>query len=921
MIKRLLWIFFLLVLTFSSHASHIVGGEFELLHISGSTYRLNLILYFDNAGNPGAFDDNILARVFRKSDNSAMLDINIPFISRNTVEYLQPECAVGGVSNDRILYSTTISLPKNNFNDQEGYYVAWERCCRNYTINNIISNHPDDGQYAGQTFYLHFPAVVDKNSDPFINSSPQLFPPLNDYGCPFRPYWVDFSGTDIDGDSLVYTLVSPLSTFDPVPVPVNGPGAGPYIPVIWRSGFGIDNIMGGSPKLNVDSVGFLTVTPTQSGLFVFAVKCEEYRDGVKIGELIRDFQMKVLDTCPVAEPPIIKGKKLADATYTDTGFLNVIFENTESDATRCIRVQVSDPDASNIQNSKSEDISLQVIALNFDPTDRNLSSILPDVFSTTLTDGSIEEFEICFPECPFVDPIENSLLKIGIIAFDDACALPLSDTLIVQVEVIPPVNNSPVIFSSGNDVPALTRTEVQGAGKSISIPIEGTDSDGHNVMMQISTVEEFDLAKAGMSFSYSPKEEFETAPINTTFTWNLDCHDADLDFSEGITISPDGAEVVKKYQLEILLEDEDDCSFSREDKLEMDLNIKFPEEFEPNVYQVGQSELLRSLRHEYYLNQVIDIDIRAKDGGTDTDNINLRAVGSNFNLADYGVTFENKTNQAGEVTTPFKWSLDCDKFNLAEIDSFRVFFITEDINACNLANKDTLSIDFLIDVFINRKPKLEFVSTQVVDNTIFTNIRDEVSVIINGYEIGLIPDRDTLYLSLLTVDGSRDISNFEFSPAKNFQSVSSKLSWTPDCQHLSRLDTGKYRFTFLLQDNHCPNPMSDTLSLDITVNDIFNDIKIFDPPNVFTPNKDEKMLNEFFGMYNMINGELVNILPVDNCKGVFENVEIFNRWGKEVFSSTDREFKWYGKEEPAGVYFYLIKYSHTTYKGTVSIFF
>lgn len=931
MVKRLLSIFFLVILTVSSYASHIVGGEFELLHISGTTYRLNLILYFDVVnGNPGARDANILAAIFKKSDNNVMSTVMLPFISQNRVEYFQPICSNGEVVTDRLIYSTTIQLPADSYNDPEGYYIAWERCCRNYDISNIksvnVTQFPGTPDFAGQTFYLEFPAVVDSIGEAFINSSPQLFPPLNDFACPNRPYWVDFAGTDIDGDSLVYTLITPLNTHyacavatDPQCNPATpqiGAFPGPYAAVQWKNGYGLNNILGGNPDLEISTKGFLTVTPTEEGLFVFAVECREYRNGVQIGRLIRDFQMLVVDKCPIADPPVVKGKALSAGSYSDTNFMEITFPNTTSEANRCINIQISDLDASKVDDLFEEKVSFKVIALNFDPEDDELGVILPEITEATLRNGSVEQFEICFPECPFIDPQESDFFDIGVVAFDDACTLPLSDTLTVRVRVIPPVNNAPVILSSGNDVPALTRTEVQGAGKSISIPIQGLDGDGHNIMMQINTAEDFDLAKAGMSFSYSPTGEFENGPINTTFTWNLDCNDADLDFSEGITISPDGAEVVKKYQFEISLEDEDDCNFSREDKLEMDLNIKFPGEFEPNVYQVGQSEILESLKHEYYLNQVVDINIRAKDGGTDTDNINLTAVGSNFDLADYGITFENKTNRAGEVTTPFRWSLDCDLFNLAELDSFRVFFITQDIDECNLANKDTLSIDFIIDTLTNNAPFLQFVSPSVTNNEISTDIREEVSVNVLGIDL----DTDSLYLELLAVNGTRNISEFEFEPAKGFQSVSSTLIWTPDCQDLDGLDAGNYRFTFLLSDKRCPNPSSDTLSLDLTVNDIFNAKGEFLPPNVFTPGNGDN-INEYFGMFDFVNGQEVSILPIDNCEGVFINVEIFNRWGKEVFSSTDREFKWYGKGEPAGVYFYQIKYSHTTYKGSVSILF
>lgn len=183
MIKRLLLL--ALLISTPAWASHIVGGEFELLHVSGNTYRLNLNLYFDVInGNPGAQDGQANVRIFRKSDDAPMMDVTLDFTGKTRVEYFQPDCSNGEIITDKLIYSTTITLSEDIFNDPEGYYIAWERCCRNYTITNIISNDPNiGGQYAGQTFYLEFPPVT-KNGEAFINSSPQLFPPLNDYACP-----------------------------------------------------------------------------------------------------------------------------------------------------------------------------------------------------------------------------------------------------------------------------------------------------------------------------------------------------------------------------------------------------------------------------------------------------------------------------------------------------------------------------------------------------------------------------------------------------------------------------------------------------------------------------------------------------------------------------------------------------------------
>ena len=500
MIRRTVLVLLLFIVS-KSFASHIVGGEFELIYTGGNIYRLNLIIYFDVVnGNAGARDNQALVRIFRKSDNATMMDVNLPFISQTRVDYFQPECSTGEVVTDRLLYTTTIVLADDQYNDPEGYYITWERCCRNYTINNIYSENPQAGtRYAGQAFYLEFPAVVDSNGDTFVNSSPQLFPPLNDYACPNRPYWVDFAGTDIDDDSLVYTLVTPLNTITAAAIPNGGPRPGPYPEVQWRPGFGITNILGGNPDLAISTDGFLSVTPTKEGLYVFAVKCEEFREGTKIGELRRDFQLLVVDKCPVADPPVVRGGKLTDQGFVYTDEMVVTFPNTVSDAERCININVSDLDASKLSDNFVEEVFITATPINFKD---DISALLPNITGATLINGSTKTFEMCFPECPFIDPLKSDYYELAVVVFDDACALPLTDSLYIKVFIEPPVNNEPYFANAkgGQHLNTITRTVEPTANGNIVIDINGYDDDGHNLSMAIFP-DDFDPTAAGMVFT------------------------------------------------------------------------------------------------------------------------------------------------------------------------------------------------------------------------------------------------------------------------------------------------------------------------------------------------------------------------------------------------------------------------------------
>ncbi len=411
----------LLFLTTYANASHIVGGEFRMHYLTGYQYKIDLILYFDKInGNPGSMDNVVDARIFRNSDNAFVRNVQLPLSSTANLGQTQPTCVIDGVLlTSQLTYTTTLTLQPETFNDPSGYYIVWERCCRNYAMSNVYSNDPASSlQAAGQTFFLQFPPVA-KNGSPFINSSPQLSVPLMDYACVGRTFYTDFASVDADGDSISYSITTPLSThtFDPFP-PIL---AKPYPEIMWRAPFNSQNIMGGNPDLKINSRGLVTVNALLQGLFAFAVKCEEYRDGVKIGEVRREYQLLAID-CPADEAPSIAAKS-GVGSYSELP-LNVHFDNTVLDADRCIQVKVTDNDAF----TALENISIKAIPIGFEG---DVSGILPSTTKATLSqDNLFAEFSICFDRCPLTD---NGSFQIGIIAFDDACSVPLTDTIRINV--------------------------------------------------------------------------------------------------------------------------------------------------------------------------------------------------------------------------------------------------------------------------------------------------------------------------------------------------------------------------------------------------------------------------------------------------------------------------------------------------------
>ncbi len=260
-------------------------------------YRLNVIQYFDRAQqfNPGP-EQQIFVFSYRKRDRALMRRDTLFLSTQVRVEYTNPECEIAQLQTDRVVFTREVTLDPSQFDDPEGYFFVWERCCRNGSVVNI--NNPLS---TGMTYTVEFPPII-KDGEPFVNSSPSLFPPLSDFACVGELYYADFAGTDLDGDQIVYSLAAPLNSSSTTALPI------PQFPdpnrqVVWIDGIDNSNIIPGAPSLNINSAGFMTVRPDNPGLYVFAALAEEFRDGVKIGETRRDFQLLVIDGCEEGSPP------------------------------------------------------------------------------------------------------------------------------------------------------------------------------------------------------------------------------------------------------------------------------------------------------------------------------------------------------------------------------------------------------------------------------------------------------------------------------------------------------------------------------------------------------------------------------------------------------------------------------------------
>jgi hypothetical protein len=874
-----IFLFIFLATLYRLNANHIVGGEIEMIHIGAEnsfTYRVKLIQYFDCAqtANPGP-DDLISYTIFRKSDGQAMRNGTMFITNQEFVPYTNPDCALGFLCTLKVEYSHEITLDPDDFNDPDGYVIVWERCCRNWSTKNLVNPG-----WNGMTYTLHFPPVVDSNGNPFINSSPRLFPPLSDYACVNQLFYIDFAGKDDDGDSIVYSLAAPLDDNQPnvEPIdPVPPPTSPPHPIVDFAPGYNIATMIPGDPALSISNEGFITVTPTEVGLYVFSVKADEYRNGIKIGEARRDFQMLVVDGCSPPDPPEALVKVPGQEEYykeDDT----IIYVASQP---KCFDLFVTDDIGTNV--------TLNAIGVNFGNGGK---SDLNDIFS--FSEGSINEsgdtlkVQVCVSDCPYV---QNEPYLIDLIAADDACPLPQRDTVRVTLIVEPPTNSDP-FFINEKDTNFVSLPW----NSSFSTVIKGKDTDLDSLSLNyflIPSNDKINLAEYGISF-----DKVEDNPGNISGMLNFDTNCRDFDFSNRT-----------EFMIGVVLDDLDTCDISNQDTIFYNLNVELPINTGPKLTsdkEISDSvksrpnfsiiEVETNLSGSYSLNLFSDDE--------DKDTVVINAVGVGFDIEDINGVLSTFNSLPGSIDGRFNINFECIDFPYNDINQYKINFITEDIDFCQEMNADTIQLVIKINLDENSIPEINNEDQYTLD------VNNSFEVEINASD----SDKDDLLLLKMVSDGLP--GEFSFAEAYGTGEVSSILKWTPSCQELNDDFSDKlYELTFDVTDNSCPNTAKSSKNIRFLLLKPQVNWDEFNPPNAFSPDSDG--INDQFRLTNLSDPN--QNLPLDGCDDNFESIVFVDRTGVEVYKSFNREFQWDGGGLSSGVYFYYIKYTISDYRGTVTI--
>jgi hypothetical protein len=267
----------LLTVSFFSHnaqASHAAAADLSYTCIGNNRYQVTLKMYRDCSGITLTTTPiiNIVG-----TNNCSGFTQSLPLNLTSVIEMpiacnafaIQSTCNGGSIPGyEENIYTGILDM--SAFSTGCTWTISYSSCCRNAAITNL--DNP-----SGQSLYIET-TLMDGNIT--CNSSPSFANIPIFVVCDSIPQSISNSIIEPDGDSLVYSLVAPLTAQN---TPINyNIGFIPSAPLNTLSGVNFNA-----------QTGQLNFTPTTNQVVVMDIFVEEYRTGILIGQTRRTMQVVV----------------------------------------------------------------------------------------------------------------------------------------------------------------------------------------------------------------------------------------------------------------------------------------------------------------------------------------------------------------------------------------------------------------------------------------------------------------------------------------------------------------------------------------------------------------------------------------------------------------------------------------------------
>ena len=362
---------------FSGSSTFYVSGGTPCTTSSSSQYLITVKFYRDCDGvsAPGSMTLNYSSASCGQSGNATLSQTSggqeiTPICPGYTTTCQNSFAIITGIQ--EYTYQATITLPAQCAD----WVLSVCECCRNNAITTI--NNPGGQELCVEAMINNSIGITPCNNSPTFSIPPVPFI------CNSMIYCYNNGATDIDGDSLVYTLVTPLSN--------NSGGT-----VSYNGGYSVNNPAGGTTMFD-PLTGNLCLTTTSTLVTVIAIRVDEYRNGVLIGSVIRDVQVNVINCSN--NTPVLSGfggsptnvnSNPASATYTfcadEVTPINLTIDGSDPNSSNNLNMTWNQSIPGATFNITGNNTNSPVGTFSWIPSSSNASSI-PYYFTVSVTDDA-----------------------------------------------------------------------------------------------------------------------------------------------------------------------------------------------------------------------------------------------------------------------------------------------------------------------------------------------------------------------------------------------------------------------------------------------------------------------------------------------------------------------------------------------------
>jgi len=302
--QRFLVLSFFLIVFSDVYATHIIGGEMRYEYMgpgiapNSKQYRIRLLLLKGDSPIGADLITQYIVGVFNNTNNQKVPGPAVnsnwaaveDFSGKLPVPITVAPCITGDVTllYTYKTYSFVIQLPDNS----SGYTVAFQTYSRQNSENVLVNQ--------GATYSCIIPGL-NSLPTPMVDNSPIFKLPISVI-CESSPFTLDFSATDMNGDSLVYNFCTAYNGGPATQGDYQNPVAPPYGSVNYVSPYSSSFPLGSQVSIN-SSTGIISGIAPPAGKYVICVCINVFRNGALIATHRKDLIVAVNNCFILAANP------------------------------------------------------------------------------------------------------------------------------------------------------------------------------------------------------------------------------------------------------------------------------------------------------------------------------------------------------------------------------------------------------------------------------------------------------------------------------------------------------------------------------------------------------------------------------------------------------------------------------------------